>query len=90
MSDAGNRIFEVVALPSAENTLWVADGCAVTIGDYGWENDVSQDLIHLTGYGRTGGTVWYANFLPCEVRFETLKPEAGGRANDTKYVTKCC
>jgi hypothetical protein len=29
----------------------------------------------LTGYAKTGGTVWYANFLPSEVRFVALKPD---------------
>jgi hypothetical protein len=88
MSDQGHRIFEVIGHPSSENILWIADGCSISIGDYGWENDVSPSLIHLTGYSRKGGTVWYANFLASEVRFVTLKPAPGTSPKDTLYVTK--
>jgi hypothetical protein len=35
MSDEGKRIFEVIALPSQKNILWVADECSICIGDYG-------------------------------------------------------
>src|SRR5438309_1900255 len=87
MSNEGQRIFRVLALPAPENVLWVADHCSIAVGDYGWENDVSPGLIHLTGYSRAGGTVWYANFLASQVQFVTLKPTTGTPAKDTPYVT---
>jgi hypothetical protein len=88
MSNEGQRIFRVLALPARQNILWVADHCSIAVGDYGWENDVSPDFIHLTGYSGTGGTVWYANFLPSEVELVALKPEIGTSPKDTPYVTK--
>jgi hypothetical protein len=69
MVDEGKRVFEVMALPSPENMLWVADECSICIGDYGWGNDVSGILIHLTGYAKTGGTVWYARGASSFVTF---------------------
>lgn len=87
MPHQGHRIFEVIALPSPGNILWVAKGHTISIGDFGWENDVSPELIHLTGYSKDGGTIWYANFLPTQVRFSTLKPDPISKSSATPYVT---
>jgi len=88
MSNEGYRIFEVLAQPQPENVIWVGEGCAISVGDYGWENDVSPDLIHLTGYSRQGGTVWHANFRASEVRFVSVKPEIGTSPRNTPYITR--
>ncbi len=88
MSTEGHRIFEVLALPAPERVLRVAEGCFISIGDFGWENDTSTEFIHLTGYSPTGGTVWYANFRPSEVRFAALKPPIGTIPSITCYTTK--
>lgn len=88
MSYEGHRIFEIMAPPSPENILWIADGCSIAVGDYGWENDISPEFIHLTGYSRLGGTVWYANLLDSQVRFVTLKPIPGTSPKNTPYITK--
>lgn len=88
MSHQGHRIFEVIALPLPGNILWIAESHTISIGDFGWENDVSPNLIHLTGYSKDRGTSWYANFLPDQVRFITVKPEPMSKPSATPYVTK--